>query len=1195
LANKDKDFVHLHVHSDYSLLDGCCRMDRLMDRAVELGMSAMALTDHGNLFGAISFVKQAEKRGIKPIIGCEGYLVTDHKNDERPGRENHKSYHLGLLAKNFEGYQNLCKVVSDAHVDGFYYRPRTDLEKLAEHAKGLIGFTGCMQGWIPQLILRGQEEEAEQALGQMIDIFGKENYFVELHNHGIEEQAQLVPPLIKLAKKFGLKTIASNDVHYVKGEDWAPHDALLCIQTGSKLDDTNRMRYEAREFYLKSREEMEDLFREVPESIVNTFAVAEMCEVKLPFGENNYPVFTMPPEIKTEVSDNIEYLRKLCVEGLQERYEVAYEEASDREEEDSQAKELSERLDYELGVIGKTGFNDYFLIVADFMNWAREKGVPVGPGRGSGAGCLVAYVLGITDIDPLRFGLLFERFLNPERVSPPDFDIDFCMRRRGEVIEYVRDKYGRDCVANIITFGTFGAKMVIRDVARVRDLPYAEADKLAKMIPDDLNISLEDALAKSPELAGEYKNNPIAKQIVDTGRVIEGMVRNSGTHAAGVIIADRPLKELVPLTKQDGILTTQYPKDPVEELGLLKMDFLGLKTLTVISETEAHIRKKKGLEEFRVTGVPLEDVPTFKLLNDAQTIGVFQLESEGMRRLCRQMTISNVDEIIALIALYRPGPMDWIPDYIKGKEDPSTIQFPHPLLEDVCAETYGVMVYQEQVMEAARRIAGYTLGGADILRRAMGKKKPEEMAKQREIFVKGAKEVNKIESKKANDIFNILEKFAGYGFNKSHSAAYGMISYQTAYLKANHPVDFMAGVLACELGNSEKLSHFLGECHDMGISVLGPDVNESGENFTPLDGEGDGLGSIRFGLSAVKGVGDIAGKLIVEERLRNGPFTDFGDLVERVDGKALNKRVLESLIKTGGFDALYQNRAALLSDLDRAMGEAQLRRKDREAGQANLFDMMGGEEETDEASSENFGPNGNNPVPEMDNLQKLKFEKELLGFFLSGHPVDTLMGLGPLVDTLRYEDLENLTEKISFRLCGVVSEVERRYTKKDAKPWARFNLLAKERDLSLPMFPEAYTKYGEVLADGELMVVTGVASVKDGETRISVDKVETIDGSLGKIIEESTWLIDPVHEDAADFLIDLHKESERGIGSAKVSVAFAEKEDDDGMVVQLDDRFRLKLGVESFSSWRNRPCVKGVRIRVFAPDPPVERKYGRKN
>jgi DNA polymerase-3 subunit alpha len=1194
LAKQDKDFVHLHVHSDYSLLDGCCRMDRLMDRAVELGMSAMALTDHGNLFGAISFVKQAEKRGIKPIIGCEGYMVTDHKNDERPGRENHKSYHLGLLAKNFQGYQNLCKVVSDAHVDGFYYRPRTDLETLAEHANGLIGFTGCMQGWIPQLLLRDQHEDAEKALGQMVDIFGKENYFVELHNHGIDEQARLVPELIKLAKKFDLKMVASNDVHYVQGEDWAPHDALLCIQTGSKLDDTKRMRYEAREFYLKSREEMEDLFKEVPESITNTFAVAEMCDVKLPFGENNYPVFTLPPEVSSEVTDNVDYLKKLCMEGLETRYNEAYLEIDDRNEANPLAKELSERLDYELGVIGKTGFNDYFLIVADFMNWAREHGVPVGPGRGSGAGCLVAYVLGITDIDPLRFGLLFERFLNPERVSPPDFDIDFCMRRRAEVIEYVREKYGRDCVANIITFGTFGAKMVIRDIARVRDLPYAEADKLAKMIPDDLNISLEDALAKSPELSSEYTNNPIAKQIVDTGRVIEGMVRNSGTHAAGVIIADRPLRELVPLTTQDGVLTTQYPKDPVEELGLLKMDFLGLKTLTVISEAEAHIRKKPGLEGFRVAQVSLDDEATFQLLNEARTIGVFQLESEGMRRLCRQMTISNVDEIIALIALYRPGPMDWIPDYIKGKEDPSTIQFPHPLLEDVCAETYGVMVYQEQVMEAARRIAGYTLGGADILRRAMGKKKPEEMAKQREIFVKGAKEVNGIESKKANDIFNILEKFAGYGFNKSHSAAYGIISYQTAYLKANYPVDFMAGVLACELGNSEKLSHFLAECQEMGISVLGPDVNESGENFTPFEMAGDGIGSIRFGLSAVKGVGDVGGKCIVEERQRGGPFVDFGDLVERVDGKAVNKRVLESLIKTGGFDALHPNRAALLADLDRAMGEAQLRRKDREAGQANLFDLMGGgEEEKATSPIENFGPNGNQEVPEMDNLQKLKFEKELLGFFLSGHPVDTLHGLGELVDTLKQDELVNLSERKSFRICGVVSDVERRYTKKDAKPWARFNLLAKEKDLSLPMFPEAYSKFGDRLQEGELMVITGVASNKDGELRLTVEKVETVNDSLSKIIDEFTWLIDPSLADAPQFLSDLHLESEKGRGHAQVSIAFAQKGEEEGLVVQMDDRFRLRLGVDDFLRWRERPCVSGVRVKVSEPEPPAERKYGR--
>ena len=1197
MADKDKDFVHLHVHSDFSLLDGCCRMDRLMDRAVELGQSAMALTDHGNLFGTINFIKQAEKRGIKPIIGCEGYMVTDHKNDEKPGRENHKSYHIGMLAKTYEGYQNLSKVVSDAHVDGFYYRPRTDLETLAEYSKGLIAFTGCMQGWIPQLLIRGEEEEAEKAMGQMVEIFGKENYFVELHNHGIEEQIKLVPKLLKLAKKFDLKTVASNDVHYVKGEDWAPHDTLLCIQTGSKLDDPKRMRYDARQFYLKSREEMEDLFKEAPESITNTFAVAEMCEVKLPFGENNYPVFSMPPEIKSEVEDNVAYLKRLCVEGLKDRYDAEYQPEDKRAEDpEDQTRVLSERIDYELGVIAKTGFNDYFLIVADFMNWAREEGIPVGPGRGSGAGCLVAYVLGITDIDPLRFGLLFERFLNPERVSPPDFDIDFCMRRRGDVIEYVREKYGRDCVANIITFGTFGAKMVVRDVARVRDLPYAEADKLAKMIPDDLNISLEEALEKSPEFGAEYENNPIAKQIVDTGRVIEGMVRNVGTHAAGVIIADRPLKELVPLTTQDGVLTTQFPKDPVEDLGLLKMDFLGLKTLTVIDEAESHIRKKPGLEEFRVTDAPLEDEPTFNLLNEARTIGVFQLESEGMRRLCKQMTISNVDEVIALIALYRPGPMEWIPDYIKGKEDPSTIKFPHPLLEEVCEETYGVMVYQEQVMEAARRVAGYSLGGADILRRAMGKKKPEEMAKQREIFVKGAKETNEIDKKKADEIFNILEKFAGYGFNKSHSAAYGIISYQTAYLKANHPVDFMAGILSCELGNSDKLSHFLAECAEMEISVLGPEVNESGENFTPMEGKGDAGDSIRFGLAAVKGVGDIAAKTIVDEREKNGLFESFTDLVERVDGKAVNKRVLECLIKTGGFDALEGNRAALLADLDRAMGEAQLRRKDREAGQVNLFDMMGGGEDDAGTQSGEFSANNGLPdVPEMEELEKLKLEKELLGFFLSGHPVDTLHGLGPLLDTITSEDLDKVEDRRSFRLCGVLSDIERRYTKKDAKPWARFNLLAKEKDFSLPMFTEAYEKYGVTLEEGKIVVVEGVVSHRDGETRMTVSTVRAIDRAIAELAEEVTWLIDPAHEDSEQFAKDLFALGDRGEGGTLIRLGFAREGEEDGLVFETDPRFSMRLTPGCFKEWRARKPVKGARVVMRPPEPPPERPWAKKD
>ncbi|MFP6887433.1 MAG: DNA polymerase III subunit alpha, partial [Opitutales bacterium] len=660
------------------------------------------------------------------------------------------------------------------------------------------------------------------------------------------------------------------------------------------------------------------------------------------------------------------------------------------------------------------------------------------------------------------------------------------------------------------------------DVARVKDVPYVDADRLAKMVPDDLNISLDDALKKSPEFKAEYEQNPICRQIVETGRVIEGMVRNVGTHAAGVIIADRPLRELVPLTLQDGILTTQFPKDPVEDLGLLKMDFLGLKTLTVISEVEEHVRRLTGDESFDVSKVPLDDADTFKLLNEARTIGVFQLESDGMRRLCRQMSIGNVDEIIALIALYRPGPMEWIPDYLKGKEDSSTIKFPHPLLEDVCRETYGVMVYQEQVMEAARRIAGYSLGGADILRRAMGKKKPQEMAKQREVFVKGAKETNDIDKKKADDIFDILEKFAGYGFNKSHSAAYGIISYQTAYMKANHPVSFMAGVLSCELGNSDKLAHFIGECSEMGISVLGPDVNESGGSFTPVPGKGGDLGSVRFGLAAVKGVGDIASKVIVKEREVNGNYVSFSDFAERVDPKLVNKRVFECLVKSGSFDSVGESRRTLLVDLDRIMGEAQLRRRDRDAGQETLFDMMGADMmETGPAAE--TGPatdsNGESAAyEEMDELEKLGHEKELLGFYLSGHPVDTLGGLGELACDLKAEDLENLQGKRAFRLCGVIADLEKRFTKKDARPWARFNVATKERDYSLAMFSKAFEQYGPNLVEGEIVIVEGVASPRNGETRMNVNTVLPVAKSFSSIIKEVTWLLDPTAKDTDAFL-----------------------------------------------------------------------------
>ena len=726
----DKSFVHLHVHSDYSLLDGACRIDRLTDRAGQLGMTALALTDHGNLFGAIDFYTVAKSKGIKPLIGCELYL-SEGSRLEKQGRsdEGRSIFHLGLLARDIGGYQNLLKLVSDAHLKGFYYKPRTDLETLARHARGLIGFTGCLASLVPQHLVHDRWDDARRATARFVDIFGRENYFVEIQDHGISEQRKIIPGLLRLAREFGLKVVCSNDVHYVNATDAGPHDAMLCIQTGAKIEDEKRMRFEGQQFYLKSQAEMERVFAEVPEAVANTAAVAEMCDVAIPFpkGSERYPKFPLPQDVGV---DRIGFLRRLCVEGLKARYGVDFA-APEKAPDAAQARILVDRLGFELGVIESTGFIDYFLVVWDFIHWAKTQGIPVGPGRGSGAGCLVAYLLGITNLDPLRFKLLFERFLNPERVSPPDFDIDFCMRRRGEVIDYVRRKYGDGCVANIITYGTMGAKMVIRDVSRVHNLPYAEADRLAKMIPDDLNITLEQAVAKSAELREEVERNPVAARIFEQAKVLEGMVRNTGKHAAGIIITDRPLEEFVPLTLQEGDVTVQFDMNAVGKLGLLKMDFLGLKTLTVIADAVDNIRRTVD-PAFDIEKVPTDDARTFALLNTGRTTGVFQLESGGMQNLCRQLQVSSIDEIIALIALFRPGPMEWIPDYVRGKKDPSTVRFPHRLLEEICRETYGVMVYQEQVMEAAKVIAGYTLGGADMLRRAMGKKDPVAMAEERE-------------------------------------------------------------------------------------------------------------------------------------------------------------------------------------------------------------------------------------------------------------------------------------------------------------------------------------------------------------------------------------------------------------------------------------------------------------------------------
>ncbi|MEZ5277366.1 MAG: DNA polymerase III subunit alpha [Opitutaceae bacterium] len=1171
MPGQDNEFVHLHVHTDYSLLDGACRIDRLMNRAVDLGMKSLALTDHGNLFGTINFYTAARKAGIKPLIGSEVYIVPGSRL-ERPERGQGNYFHMGLLAQDFNGYRNLLKIVSDANLKGFYYKPRTDLETLAAHADGLIGFSGCLKGMIPQLLLEDRFEEARERTAQFVSIFGRERFFIEIMNHGLDLQLKIIAPLLRLAKEFNLKVVCSNDVHYVDSTDASPHDALLCIQTGSKVDDENRMRYDSRQFFLKSRREMEALFHEVPESVINTMAVAEMCDLNLPFGENHYPVYPLTPEINT---DRPTYLKELCIRGLMERYGVDYH-SPDKADDPEKARVLIERIDYELGIIEQTGFVDYFLIVWDFINWAIKQGIPVGPGRGSGAGCLAAYLLKITNVDPLRFKLLFERFLNPERVSPPDFDIDFCMRRRGEVVDYVRNKYGKECVANIITFGTFGAKMVVRDLARVLGVPFADADRIAKMVPDDLNISLEEALRKSSDLRQEAENNPVAARILDQGRVIEGMVRNTGKHAAGVIIADRPLSEFVPLIVQEGDITVQFDMKSVDKVGLLKMDFLGLKTLTVIDDAVANIRLTEA-PDFDLERIGFDDRKTYALLNEGRTVGVFQLESGGMQNLCRQFSISSIEEIVALIALYRPGPMDWIPDYIRGKRDPSTIKFPHPLLEDVCRETYGIMVYQEQVMEAAKIIAGYSLGGADILRKAMGKKDPAIMQQQSKVFVDGARATHNIPEKTALEIFGILEKFAGYGFNKAHSAAYAVLGYQTGFLKANYPVQFMAALLSNELGNADKIASFISEAGTMGIEVLGPDVNESRHNFTPVinrSNDGGRPGSIRFGMAAIKGVGDVAAQRIIEEREANGPYQSFDDFIDRVDAKAVNRRVIECLTKTGAFDFSGELRGSIFNRIEAAMSQASARQKDRLAGQESFMDMLGGsgpQEATTTASS-----TGADPTKAFTRAETLQYEKELLGFYVSGHPMDIYDGLAESLDTGSEASLMELPDRAEFRLCGIAGAITKKLSRKDNRPWAFFNLASKTGTISVNVYADTFEEYGEALENERPVIVLGTIFRNDEGARLSAREIHPLDTALPGLIRKVVWILRPGFQ-ADDFLMRLREEVDASFGETRIEFGFL---DGSGYIAlaEASNALSWKIQPTVFRSLRKMPGVVGCLI-----------------
>src|SRR4051794_20919280 len=854
-------FVHLHLHTEYSLLDGAIRTKDLMKKAQEFGMPAVAITDHGNLYGAIEFYKDAKEAGIKPIIGCEAYMAPGSIKD-RPNNQRDAAYHFTLLAKDETGYRNLVKLISTAHLDGFHYKPRIDKELLAKHAAGLIGMSACLKGEINMAIQSDNMAKARQSAAEFRDILGAENFFLELHDHGIEAQHKCNRLLPQIAQEFGLGLVAANDVHFLERSHHDAHDVMICIGTGKMVHDERRMRY-VPELYFKSADEMRELFREFPEAITNTLEIADRCNLELEFGKSKYPEYPAPEGKTREV-----YLRELCYKGLHERY---------GERVDS---ELIKRLDYELDILERTGFVSYFLIVWDFIDFAKRRGIPVGPGRGSAAGSMVAYVLGITDVDPLQFNLLFERFLNPERVSPPDIDVDFCEARRSEVLEYVRQKYGERRVSQIITFGKLKAKSVVRDVGRVMGLPYAAADRIAKMIPNELNITLDTAIEKNADLKRAIAGERETREVFEFGKVLEGLSRNAGLHAAGVVIADRDLTEYVPLCRdvKGNDVITQYSMGPLNDLGLLKMDFLGLKTLTVIDDTLKLIRQRHA--DFSLKNIPLDDQLAFDLYNRGETIGLFQMESGGMTSTAKQFDVRKIDDIIALIALYRPGPMDLIGDYIKRKKGLTKIRYEHLLLEKICADTYGVMIYQEQVMAAASKLAGYSLAQGDLLRRAMGKKDKEKMANERKNFIEGCARTNNISEKKANAVFDLLEKFAGYGFNKSHSAAYGMVSYQTAFLKAHYPVEFMAGLLSNEINNTDKISVFVGECKRMGIAILPPDINKSSLKFTPelVAGSAETTvvsagvndtgyrSAIRYGLAAIKNVGEGAMEFAIAER-----------------------------------------------------------------------------------------------------------------------------------------------------------------------------------------------------------------------------------------------------------------------------------------------------------------------------------------
>lgn len=1094
------NFTHLHVHTEYSLLDGSNKIKEYVERVKELGMDSAAITDHGVMFGVIDFYRAANAAGIKPILGCEVYVAPNSRFDREIAGGDDRYYHLVLLAENNTGYSNLMKIVSIGFVEGYYYKPRVDKETLEKYHEGIIALSACLAGEVQKYIARGLYDEGKKAALRYQEIFGEGNFFLELQDHGIAQQQMVNQQLVKMSRETGIELVATNDVHYTNAGDADSHDILLCIQTGKKLDDEDRMRYEGGQYYVKSPEEMAKRFPYALQALENTHKIAQRCHVEIEFGVTKLPKFDVP-----QGYTSWEYLNQLCAQGLTQRYPQ------------EQAKELEGRLNYELGIIKSMGYVDYFLIVWDFIRYARDHDIMVGPGRGSAAGSLVSYTLGITKLDPIKYNLLFERFLNPERVSMPDIDIDFCFERRQEVIDYVVRKYGKEKVVQIVTFGTMAARNVIRDVGRVMDIPYAQVDTIAKMIPQELNITIDKALVANSELRKLYEEDPQTRRLIDMSKRLEGLPRHTSMHAAGVVICQRAADEYVPLSLgSDGSVTTQFTMTTLEELGLLKMDFLGLRTLTVIQNAVKFAQKSTGVL-LDMDNIDYNDPKVLQSLGTGKTDGVFQLESAGMKNFMKELKPQSLEDIIAGIALYRPGPMDFIPQYIKGKNNAESITYDCPQLEPILEPTYGCIVYQEQVMQIVRDLAGYTLGRSDLLRRAMSKKKAAVMEKERQNFVYGNEEEgvpgcikNGIPEKTANKIYDEMIDFAKYAFNKSHAAAYAVVSYQTAYLKYYYPVEFMAALMTSVIDNPSKVAEYNMTCRQMGIQILPPDINV-GESGFSVDGK-----KIRYGLSAIKSIGRPVIAAIVEERERNGKYTSLKNFIERLSGKEVNKRTVESFIKSGAFDSLGGNRRQFMSIYAQLMDSINQEKKNSMTGQLSLFDFVGEEEKREYEIS----------LPDVEEYEKeqlLAFEKEVLGFYISGHPLEKY-------ESIWKKRISNVTSDFALdeetgeskvqdgakvTVGGMITGKTIKYTRNN-KTMAFLTLEDLVGNVEVVVFPRDYEKNREFLTEDEKVFITGrVSSEEDKASKLICERISRFDD-----IAREVWIQFPDKETYA------HKEKE---------------------------------------------------------------------